>query len=185
MTTKICTAKAKSNLLEKNLIAELALMHKNGSITALLFSKQANPKFEQRRPNGKRRLLVDLRKISSTIGDDYTNKDHPVRNLSDAAQHLAGNSLFCKLDYSQAYHCLHMADQRLLEMFAFTFVSRTFAYKRLAPGPGRSVSAFSGFMREYLYPVVKADKSAQYVEDIAIAANNATDLTWNLRAVCK
>ena len=38
-------------------------------------------------------------------------------------------------------------------------------------------------MREYLDPVVKADQCAQYVGDIGIAANNATDLTRNIRAV--
>ena len=38
-------------------------------------------------------------------------------------------------------------------------------------------------MREYLDPVVKADQRAQYVDDIGIAANNATDLTRNIRAV--
>ena len=34
-------------------------------------------------------------------------------------------------------------------------------------------------------PVVKADQCAQYVDDIGIAANNATDLTRNIRAVFK
>ena len=38
-------------------------------------------------------------------------------------------------------------------------------------------------MREYLDPVVKADQCAQYVDDIGIATNNATDLTRNIRAV--
>ena len=40
-------------------------------------------------------------------------------------------------------------------------------------------------MREYLDPVVKADQCAQNVDDIGIAANNATDLTRNIRAVFK
>ena len=40
-------------------------------------------------------------------------------------------------------------------------------------------------MREYLDPVVKADQCAQYVDDIGIAANNATDLTRNIRPVFK
>ena len=40
-------------------------------------------------------------------------------------------------------------------------------------------------MREYLDPVVKADQCAQYVDDIGIAANNATGLTRNIRAVFK
>ena len=38
-------------------------------------------------------------------------------------------------------------------------------------------------MREYLDPVVKADQCAQYVDDNGTAANNATVLTRNIRAV--
>ena len=98
--------------LKEDLIVELALMHKYGNITVLFFSKYASPIFAQRKPNGKLRLLVDLRKINSLIADDYTNNSHPLTTLSDAAQHLQGKSLFCKLDCSQAYHCLQMADQR-------------------------------------------------------------------------
>ena len=171
--------------LKEDLIVELALMHKYGIITVLPFSKYASPIFAQRKPNGKLRLLVDLRKINTLIADDYTIINHPVSTLSDAAQHLAGKSLFCKLDCSQAYHCLQMADQRSVKMLAFNFASRTFAYRRLAQGLSRSVSALSSFMREYLDPVVKADQCAQYVDDIGIAANNATDLTRNIRAVFK
>ena len=171
--------------LKEDLIDKLALMHKYGIVTVLPFSKYASPIFAQRKPNGKLRLLVDLRKINSLIADDYTNNNHPVSTLSDAAQHLAGKSPFCKLDCSQAYHCLQMADQRSVEMLAFNFASRSFAYKRLAQGLSRSMSAFSSFMREYLDPVVKADQCAQYVDDIGIAANNAMDLTRNIRAVFK
>ena len=98
--------------LKGDLIVELTLMHKYGIITVLPFSKYASPIFAQRKPNGKLRLLVDLPKINSFIADDYTNNNHPVNTLSDAAQHLAGKSLFCKRDCSQAYHCLQMADER-------------------------------------------------------------------------
>ena len=170
--------------LKEYLIVELAL-NKYGIITVLPFSKYASPIFAQRKPNGKLRLLVDLRKINILIADDYTNNNHPVSTLSDATQHLAGKSLFCKLDCSQAYHCLQMADQRSVEMLAFNFASRTFAYRRFAQGLSRSVSAFSSFMREYLDPVVKADQYAQNVDDIGIAGNDATDLTRNIRAVFK
>ena len=40
-------------------------------------------------------------------------------------------------------------------------------------------------MREYSDPVVKTDHCAQYVDDIGIAANNATNLIRNIRAVFK
>ena len=147
--------------LKEETIVELALMHKYGIITVLPFPNYASPIFEQRKPNGKLRLLVHLRKINSMIADDYTNNNHPVSTLSDAAQHLAGKSLFCKLDCSQACHCMKMADQRSVEMLAFNFASRTFAYNRLSQCLSRSVSAFSCFMRENLQPFVKADQCAQ------------------------
>ena len=171
--------------LKEDLIVELALMHKYGIITVLPFAKYASTIFAERKPNGKLHLPVALRKITSLIADDYTENNHPVSTLSDAAQHLAGKSLFCKLDCSQAYHCLQMTEQQPVEMLAFNFTSRTFAYKRLAQCLSRSVSAFSSFTREYLDPVVKADQCAQYVGDLGIAANNATDLTRNIRAVFK
>ena len=40
-------------------------------------------------------------------------------------------------------------------------------------------------MREYLDPVVRDDQCAQYVDVIGIAANNAMDITRNIRAVFK
>ena len=171
--------------LKKHLIVELALKHEYGIITVLPFSKYASPIFAQWKPNGKIRLPLDLRKFNSVIADDYKNNNQPVSTMSDAAQHLAGKSLFCKIGCSLSYHQLQMADQRSVEMLAFNFASRTFAYKRLAQGLSKSVSAFSGLMREYLDPVVKADKYAHYVDDIGIAANKATDLARNLWAVSK
>ena len=169
--------------LKEDLIVELALMHKYGIMTDLPFSKYASPISAQRTPNGKIHLLVDLRKINTLIADDCTNNNHPVSTLSDAAQHLAGKTLFCELDCSQAYLCLQMADQRSVEMLASTFASGTFAYRRLAQGVNISVSAFLSFMREDLDPVVKTDQFTQYVDDIGIAVNNAMDITRNLRAV--
>ena len=109
--------------LKEDLIAEFALMHNYGIITVLPFSKYVSPIFAQGKPNGKLRLLVDIRKINTLIADDYTNNNHQVSTLSNAAHHLAGKSLFGKLGFSQAYHCLQMADQRSAEKLAFNFAS--------------------------------------------------------------
>ena len=140
------------------------------------FSKYASPIFAQRNPNGKLRLLVDLRKIS-LIAVDYTNNNHPVSTFSDAAQHLAGKSPFCKLDCSQVYQCI--------EMLAFNFACRTLADKGLPQGLSISVSALSSFMREYRDPVVKADQCAQFMDDIGNAAKNVTELARIIWAVFK
>ena len=76
--------------LKDDILVELALLHKYGIITTLPFSKYASPIFAKRKPNGKLRLLVDLRKINTLIADDYINNNHPVSTLTDAAQHMAG-----------------------------------------------------------------------------------------------
>ena len=169
--------------LKEDIFVELALMHKYGIVTVLPSYNHASPMFAQRKHNDKLRLRVDLRKINTLVANNYTKNDLPVSTLSDVAQHLAGKSLFCKLDCSQAYHCFQMAHQRSIEMFAFNIASKTFAYKSLAQGLSRSVSAFLSFIREYLDPVVKADQCAQYVDDIGNAAKNATDLIRIIRAV--
>ena len=169
--------------LKEYLIVELALMHNHGIITVLPFSEYASPNFAKRNPDGKLRLLLDLRKTNTLIADDYTNNNHPVNTLSDEAQHSTRKSLFCKLDCSQSCHCSQMADQRSVEMLAFIFASGPFAYNRLAQGLSRSVFAFSSFMPEYLNLVVKADQCAQNMDDIRIAANIYTDLTRNIGAV--
>ena len=169
--------------LKDDILVELALLHNGGIITTLPFSKYASRIFAQKKPNGKLRLLVDLRKINTLTADDYVNNNHLVSTLTDATQHMAGKKLFCKLDSSQAYHCLQMAEQQSIELIAFNFASRTFAYRRLAQGLSRSLSAFSSFIREFLDPVSKADQSAQYVDDLGIAAKTPQHLMKKLRAV--
>ena len=76
-----------------------------------------------------------------------------------------------------------MADYQTIQMLAFKFASQTFAYRRFAQGPSRSLSAFSSFMREYLDKAIKADQCAQYVDVIGIAANDAKKLCANIRTV--
>ena len=79
--------------LKQDLMAELPPTHKYGVITVLPSSKYASPIFAQRRPNGKLRLLVNLRKNDTLITDEHTSNNHPVSTLSDAEQHLAGKFL--------------------------------------------------------------------------------------------
>ena len=52
-----------------------------------------------------------------------------------------------------------------------------------AQGLSRSLSAFSSFMREYLDKAIKADQCAQYVDDIGMAANDSTELCFNIKTV--
>ena len=81
--------------------------------------------------------------------------------------------------------CLQMADQRSIKLLAFNFTSRTFAYRRLAQGLSRSLSAFFSFMREYLDKIIKANQSAQYIDDIGRAAKTTEQSIFNLRETFK
>ena len=154
--------------LKDDLLVELALMQEYGIITTLPHSKYSSPIFAQRKPNGKLRILVDLRRINHLIKNDYGEHNHPVTTIADAAQHMAGKKYVCKLDCSQAYHCIPMADEQSVQLLSFNFGSRTFAFLRLAQGLNRSLSAFTSVVREYLDPLVKADRCAQYVDDIEL-----------------
>ena len=126
--------------------------------------------------------MVDLRNINTLIENDYNNNNHPVSTLTDAAEHRAEKNLFCKLDCSQAYHRLQRANKQSIELLAFNFANRTFAYRRLAQEHSRSLSAFSSFIRECLDPVIKTDQCAQYVDDNGKAAKTSQQLIKNLRA---
>ena len=98
--------------------------------------------------NGKLRILVDLRKVHYLLKNDYCQHNHPDTTIADAAQHMAGEKYICKMDYSQAYHCLQMADEQSVQLLASNFGSRTFAYLRLAQGLNRFLSLFNSTVRE-------------------------------------
>ena len=132
--------------LKEDILVELALLHRYGIIATLPFSKYASPIFAHTKTSGKLGILVVIQKTKNLISDVYVNNKHPVSTLTDAAQHIAGKRLFCNLDCLQAYHCLQMADQRSIEMLAFNYASRTFAYRRLEQGLSRALSVFSSFM---------------------------------------
>ena len=83
--------------LREDLLVELALMQEYDIITTLPHSKYSSPLFAQRKPNGKLRLLVDLRRINHLIKNDYNEHNHPVSTLEDAAQHMAGKRYFSTL----------------------------------------------------------------------------------------
>ena len=166
--------------LKENIKVELAFLHINGSITTLPFSKNASPIFARGKPNAKLRLVVALRKINKLTSGKHKNNNHSVSTSTDAAQQKPEKKLFCKLDCSLAYQ---EANQQSVEILAFGFASRTFAYRTLEQGVGRSLSAFSSLMRDYLDPVIKADQCSQNVDNIHITATSPEQLITNLRAV--
>ena len=169
--------------LKDELLIELALMQYYDIITTLPNSKYSSPIFAHRKPSGKLRLLVDLRRINHLLRHDYADNNFPISNMTDSTNHFAGKKLFCKLDCSQAYHCIQMADDQSIQLLAFNFNSRTFAYRRLAQGLSKSVTGFSSFVRHYLDPCLAADLCTQFMDDIGCGANSFPEMISSLRKI--
>ena len=155
--------------IKEDLKVELALLQYYGILRTLPYSKYSSPIFAQRKPNGKMRILVDLRRINHILRHDYDENNFPIPSMDEANHHMANKYFFSKLDCSQAYHVVQMADERSVQLLAFNFESRTFAYQRLAQGLNRSATAFSSFMRKYLETDIAADRCAAFMDDVCTA----------------
>ena len=136
--------------LREEILVELALMQCYGILTLLPNSKYRSPIFAQKKPSEKLRILIDLRRVNHLLRKDYSDNKFPKSNMTDAVHHFAGKTLFTKLDCSQAYHCVQLADTLSVQLLSIFFPSRTYAYTRLAQGLNESVTGFSSFVRNYL-----------------------------------
>ena len=104
--------------LRDELLVELALMEYY-DITTLPFSKYSSRIFAQRKSSGKLRIVIDLRRVNHLLLYDYKNSNFPIPTMADATAHLAGKSVFAKLDCSQAYFSMQMADEISMQLLAF------------------------------------------------------------------
>ena len=143
--------------LRNEILIELALVQCYDIITTISFSKYSSPIFAQRKSSGKLRTLIDLRRINHLLR--HTNKNFPIPTMSDASAHLAGKKIFAKMDRSQAYFSMQTADEKSVQLLAFNFGGRTFAFKRLAQG----LEASDGNkLLENLEAILKSDQELSY-----------------------
>ena len=103
--------------------------------------------------------------------------------MTDATNHFAGKKLFCKLDCSQAYHCVQMADDLSVQLLAFNFASRTLAYNCLAQGLKKSVTGFSSFVKHYLDKCLAANVCTQFMDDIAAGVTCFDEMLPTLKKI--
>ena len=107
--------------LRDKVLVELALLQYFNNTTTLSHSTYSSPIFVHRNPSGKLRILIDLRRVNHLLRHDYLNSNFPISDVIEATNHFAGKKLFCKLDCSQAYHCVQMADDLSVQLLAFRF----------------------------------------------------------------
>ena len=93
---------------------------------------------------------------------------------------MARKNLFWKLDCSQAYQYLQMAERQSIKVRAYNFASGTFAYRTSTQGIISSI--FELHPRKHRSNH-QSHQCAQYVDDIGIDANTPHQLIKNQRAV--
>ena len=76
-----------------------------------------------------------------------------------------------------------MADDVSVQLLAFNFASRTYAYKCLAQGLNKSVTGFSSFIRHYLDPCLASGNCTQFMDDIGNSVTNFEQLVPSLREI--
>ena len=168
--------------LRDEILVELALMQYYAIVTVLPNSKYSSPIFAQRKPSGKLRILIDLRRVNHLLRNDYSDNNFPISNMTDAV-HFAGKTLFIKLDCSQAYHCIQMADPLSVQLLSFIFASRTYAHTRLAQGLKKSVTGFSSFVRSYLDSCLAANLCTQFMDYIGCGVETFEQMIPTLRQI--
>ena len=165
--------------LREELLVELALFQYYN----ISNSRYSSPIFAQRKSNGRLRLLIDLRRVNHLLRQEYRDSNFPISNMSDATNHCAGKSLLNKFDCSQAYHCVQMADDQSIQLLAFNYSSRTYAYKCLAQRLAKSVRGFSAFIRNYLDPCPAAGSCTQFMDEIGCGVEKFEELVPKLRKI--
>ena len=99
--------------LKDDITVELAHLHKYGIITTLPFSKYASPIFAQRKPNGRLRLLVDLRKINNLNNPKSFSANWTAPKLTTACRWRITNPSKCSPSTLPVEHSLIVALPRV------------------------------------------------------------------------
>ena len=90
--------------LRDEVLIKLALLQAFTNITTLTLSEYSCPIFVHLKSSGILWTVNNQRHVNHLIRHDYSSSKFPISIITDATNHFARKSLFCKLDCSQAYH---------------------------------------------------------------------------------
>ena len=113
--------------LHDEILIERALLRFLNFITMLSHSKYSSPIFAHRKSSCNRRIFIELGRVNHLPRHEYLISNFPFSKLTDNTTHFAAKNLFYKIDCSQAYHCVQMAEDLSVQVLASNFTSQTFA----------------------------------------------------------
>ena len=77
-----------------------------------------SPTFTHQKSSGYQTTSIDLSRLNHLPSHDTLNSDFSISSLTDATNLFAGKGLFSKLNCSQIYHCVQLADDRSVQPLA-------------------------------------------------------------------
>ncbi len=115
------------------------------------------------KPSGEKGMCLDYRKVNNNI--------HPLPNLEELVEHVAGNQYYATLDLKDAYYQV-MLDEESRDLTTFSEGIGLYRFKRLPFGLSCSASIFVRQLQGALAPVLKQGWVKSYLDDVMACAPN-------------
>ncbi len=100
--------------------------------------------------SGEKRMCLDYRKVNKQLVTDI----HPLPNLEELVEHVAGHQFFATLDLKEAYYQV-MLDEESRDLTTFSEGISLYRFKRLPFGLSCSASIFVRQLQGVLAPILK------------------------------
>ncbi len=107
---------------------------------------------------------------------------HPLPNLKELVEHVAGNQCYATLDLKDAYYQV-MLDEERRALTTFSEGISLYRFKRLSVGLSCSASIFVRQLQGALAPVLKQGWVKSYLDDVIVCAPNFDCLLQRLGKV--
>ena len=103
--------------------------------------------------------------------------------MTVAVHHFAGKTLVTKLDRSEAYHCVQIAEPFSGQLLSFNFTSRTCDYTRLAQSLNKPMTGFSCCVRSYRDSCLAANLCIHSMDHIGCGVATFEQMVPTLRQI--
>ncbi len=117
------------------------------------------------KPSGDKRMCQDYRKVNKQLTTDI----HPLPNLEELVEHVAGNQYYATLDLKNAYYQL-LLDEASMDLTTFSEGINLYRFKCLPFGLSCSASIFVLQLQGALAPLLRQGWVKSYLDDISLCA---------------
>ncbi len=130
------------------------------------------------KPTGEKRMCLDYRKVNGKLVTDI----HPIPNLEELVEHVAGNQYYATLDLKDVYYQVRL-DEEGRDLTTFSEGISLYRFKRLPFALSCSASIFARQLQGALAPVLKQGWVKSYLDDVIVCAPNFDCLLQRLGQV--